>query len=414
MFLLTCVAVFFTIQRRRKHQLQINDNNSGESEVSSYPWLISAAGKNELSLYSPPSKLSLTDHLIDSIGHIINVTPKVKELVQKNNKILVKFKPEVMRKLSSGELTLLKAKNLPGKWRAIAVDSKNRKIASHGTLEVKDVKKINPAQLANAAFAVMSIITAQEYLDRINLQLGKLDRKVDTILRNYKNDKFGVSRGNIDYLMSIFPQLFDIPDEELKLYNEKIESIILQCYQQINSINIGFSSSIQKINQVEVKSMIKIDGQVTEITEELTNFEELVSLSLGNLEVMMICLKIKTDLNLGDQIINNNRIQQTEKYLKQIEDAENEFLKTANTKVAELKSKLRTDNQINKRKEKINLMIKNVKDRIKENMQDIIDLKHHKFNEMNQSFDLQVEHDNDGKIVAVYKLERKKPKKFGA
>jgi hypothetical protein len=230
----------------------------------------------------------------------------------------------------------------------------------------------------------MSIITAQEYLDRINQQLGKLDRKVDTILRNYKNDKFGLSRGNIDYLMSIFPQLFDIP------------------------------SLIQRINRLEVKSMIKIDGQVNEITEELTNFEEFVSLSLGNLEVMMICLKIKTDLNLGDQMINNNRIQQTEKYLKQIEDAENEFLQTANNKVIELKSRLRTDNQINKRKDKINSMIKNMKERLKENMQDIIDIKHHKLNEMNQSFDLQVEHDSDGEIVAVYKLERKNSNEIGA
>jgi hypothetical protein len=137
--LLVCGIVFFTIQRRKKHQIQINDYNSGGSEISSYPWLISAADKNELSLYSSPSKLSLTDRLLDSVGHIINATPKVKELVQKNKQIIVKFKPEVMRKLKSGELTLMTAKNSQDKLRAIAVGSKNKKIDSHGTIEVKDV-----------------------------------------------------------------------------------------------------------------------------------------------------------------------------------------------------------------------------------------------------------------------------------
>lgn len=131
------------------------------------PWEVQSYKSTDLTLYRQPESLTLTEHLKSHIGDVIRFSPNAKDIVKSEKKVIVKFSEEVLEKIKSGELSIMKKKGSADQFRAIAVDNKH-KIKNHGWLEIKDIKKVNPAQLANAVFGVMTVITAQEHLDKIN------------------------------------------------------------------------------------------------------------------------------------------------------------------------------------------------------------------------------------------------------
>ena len=171
----------------------------------------------DIGSYTPVETLPLTDTLKTNLSNVFKISSQAKDIVSTEKKVIVKFSDEIQKKLMSGELKVMKKKGTADQFRTIVVDSKHR-IKGHGWVETKDIKKINPAQLGNAVFGVMTVITAQEHLDKINKQLNTIDQKIDTLIRQYNNEKIGNIQGNIRYLKSILPSIQNA-DEKLPIYN---------------------------------------------------------------------------------------------------------------------------------------------------------------------------------------------------
>jgi hypothetical protein len=166
-------------------------------------------------------------------------------------------------------------------------------------------------QLANAALGVLTIITAQEHLDRINKQLTKIDGKIDMLLRQYNNDKIGKIQGSIHYLKSILSDLGNMSNN--KIYLTKIEDIAHQCYQEIQSTLQEFPRSINGIAASKEKAWFNIDDFIKKSTNQVSLFEQNMLLCLGNLEVLSICLKMRTDI-LGCSSVNEIRLSDIENW----------------------------------------------------------------------------------------------------
>lgn len=410
------VSVFLftaTILILKKTKLEVptvSDNHNiqpYEGEEFDPPWLVKIVDDKELSFYDPPKKIELTDNMKNSIGSLMKITNSANEIVNKEKKVILAFKPEIANGLKSGELQLLKPKGSTNEFFAIAKDNKG-KFAGQGRLEIQEVKSINPAKLANAALGVMSIVTAQEYLDRINQQLTNIDRKMDRLFRNIKNEKYGISKGNLEYLKSIFSGLDRFSEAEIIIYRNQIQSTIRESYQEVEKILRELPSIIEEVSKLDVKAMFKLEGNHNKISELIHNFGDFVSLALCNLEVMAISLKINHEMageSLAPSLLT---LQNVEHYLNQIRQFEKEFKPIVSTKVSNLNAWFRREKSISERQDKLNETINILNETITSGYSDIENIKDDQDLFLNSPFDLQIEYDDIGNMIAVYKLGKSK------
>ncbi len=402
------IIAFLIFKKFNKSELTINKQFDNENSLPiELPWEVQSINSTGLALYRQPESLTLTDHLKSHLGDVIRFSPNAKDIVKSEKKVIVKFSEEILEKVKSGELNVMKKKGSTNQFRAIAVDNKN-KIKDHGWLEIKDIKKVNPAQLANAFLGVMTVITAQEHLDKINKQLTIIDQKIDTLIRLYNNDKFGNIQGNIRYLKSILPSILN-HDEKLQIYVIKIEDISLTSYNEIESVLRELPFLINNASLIKEKAKFGIDKIVNEIKELTSTFEQKILLGYGNLEVMSVCLKIMNDLGNNSEV-NINRLADIENYYKQLTEYHNQFENILKDKNLALDATFRRNKTINKKKEEISKHLSYHYETIKINMSavnhHIIQLKSGDKDSIKGPVNLQVEYDESNNITAVYRLKQ--------
>lgn len=406
-FVLVIIS-YFLFYKFKSRNLSLNQNQiENESSIPiELPWEIQSYKSADLKVYRQPESLTLTDNLKSHLTNIIKVSPNAKEIVKSEKKVIVNFSEDVLEKIKSGELKIMKRKGSTDQFRAIAVDNKN-KINSHGWLEVKDVKKVNPAQLANVALGVMTVITAQEHLDKINKQLTVIDQKLDTLIRQYNNDKFGNIQGNIRYLKSILPSLLE-DDEKSNIYLIKIEDISLASYNEIESILRELPFLIENASQIEEKTKFGIDKIVNEISELASAFEQKVLLGYGNIEVMSVCLKIMNDLGNNSEV-NTNRLTDIENYYNQLNMYNNKFENILNDKNLSLDATFRRNKTIENKREEMKKHLsyhyKNINNNKMAVDQHILQLQSGEKYSINRPVNLQIEYDEMDNITAVYRLK---------
>lgn len=378
-----------------------------DSLLIELPWEVQSYKSTDLTLYHQPESLTLTEHLKSHIGDVIRFSPNAKDIIKSEKKVIVKFSEEVLEKIKSGELSIMKKKDSADQLRAIAVDNKH-KIKNHGWLEIKDIKKVNPAQLANAVLGVMTVITAQEHLDKINKQLTVIDQKIDTLMRQYNNDKFGNIQGNIRYLKSILPSILR-QDEKLPIYLIKIEDISSASYNEIESVLRELPFLINNASDIKEKAKFGIEKIVNEILALISTFEQKVLLGYGNLEVMSVCLKIMNDLGNSSEV-NTNRLADIECYYKQLSDYHNQFEKILNDKNLVLNATFRSNKTVENKKEDIKKHLSYHSETINNNMtavnQHIFQLKSDDKDSINLPVNLQIEYDEMDNIKSVYRLKQ--------
>ncbi|MBT2693537.1 hypothetical protein [Bacillus sp. ISL-55] len=379
-----------------------------DSLLTELPWEVQSFNSTDLTLYRKPESLILTDQLKSHIGEVIRFSPNAKDIVKSEKKVIVKFSEEVLEKIKSGELNIMKKQGTGDQFRAIAVDNKNR-IKNHGWLEIKDLKKVNPAQLANAVLGVMTVITAQEHLEKINKQLTVIDQKIDTLIRQYNNDKFGKIQGNIRYLKSILPSILN-QDEKLQTYLIKIEDFSSTAYNEIESILRELPLLINDASLIKEKAKFGLDRIVNDIKETIFTFEQKVLLGYGNLEVMSVCLKIMNDLGNNTEV-NINRLNDIENYYKQLNEYHNKYEKILKDKNLTLDATFRRNKIVNNKKEEIKKHLSYHYDTIYNNMsavnQQINQLKSKQKDLVEDPVNLQIEYDENDNITAVYRLKQK-------
>lgn len=371
------------------------------------PWEVQSYKSTDLTLYRQPESLTLTEHLKSHIGDVIRFSPNAKDIVKSEKKVIVKFSEEVLEKIKSGELSIMKKKGSADQFRAIAVDNKH-KIKNHGWLEIKDIKKVNPAQLANAVFGVMTVITAQEHLDKINKQLNVIDQKIDTLIRQYNNDKFGNIQGNIRYLKSILPSILR-QDEKLPIYLIKIEDISSASYNEIESVLRELPFLINNASHIQEKAKFGLEKIVNEIIDLASTFEQKILLGYGSLEVMSVCLKLMNDLGNNSEV-NINRLRDIENYYNQLTKYHNEFENILKNKNLALDATFRRNKTIEKKKEEIKKHLFCHYETINNNMsainQHIVELQNGDKDLINGPVNLQIEYDEMENITAVYRLKQ--------
>jgi len=387
--------------------INFENNNIGNvflNKEKNYPWVVNKMENEEMTIYNPPKKVELTDNIKYQISNIVKMTPSMKAIVQKENKLILKFKDEIAEKLKTGELKQVKVKNGTGN-RAIAANQKGR-FVGHGKWEIKEIKKVNPAHLANAALGVMSAITAQEYLERINQQLDKIDRKIDTLLRLIRNDKYGINKGNIEYLKLIYTDLVNASEESILIYRGQVQQIIRETYQQIESTLIEIPAILKTLSSIDVNTLFKMDINEDKITESVKNFENFLSLALGNLEVLAISIKLNNELSEDTNQMNIANLSKINVIFNNIKNYENQFTNIVNSKVDNFNAKFRTEKAVSKRQDNLRSILAKLKEELQVCYENVDDIILDKGVNYRSQFDLQIEYDESGEIINIHRLDK--------
>ncbi|PYZ94879.1 hypothetical protein CR194_04965 [Salipaludibacillus keqinensis] len=402
-------------QDRLEKTIRGENNNESHEEVnaltdipSELPWEVKGIDSFEIKKYERQQLVPLNRNIKDNINNLVKLTPSAADIVKTDKKVIIKFSKEIVEKMKSGELTLMKTKGATNELRALAVDHKN-KIRGHGSITVKNMKKLNPAQLANVALGVMTIISAQEHLEKINQRLNVIDNKVKTLLRYNRNDKLGRIQGAVRYLKTILPEL---QKEDITInhaYFAKMEDIYLVCYQELQSIFIEQPTIINNIKNVKEVLKYDLDSVVTEIETIATTFEKDLSLCFGNIELMVICLNMRTYIEGTDEV-NLIRLDDIENDYKKTINHLDEFNRITKEKQMKLDGKFRFESAVTERKAKLEEKITYLNKKITKNIIDmdeqLIQLKQRKNADLKAPIDLQVEYDETGEITALYKLNK--------
>ncbi|WP_174615174.1 hypothetical protein [Virgibacillus ihumii] len=372
-------------------------------------WEIWSANTGNIQEYKPSTSIKITDGLNEQINNIISLTPQAKEIVQKDKEIIIHFKNDVINKIKSGELKVMKKGNSLNEFRPLAVDG-NNKIRGQGWIELKDAKKLNPTQLANVALGAMTVITAQEHLESINKQLTKIDSKVNMLLKHLSYEKIGKIEGSLRYLRTILSEVQENSKFQSVHYN-RVENITHQTYNEIHMLFSNIRDILNEVNNVEMKTIYKADIQVDSLKDISNRYEQTMHLCLGFLEVLNVCLNLKLEITpiLSS---NENRISDVEHYLNELIKIESRFMKYFNEKIDSIGVKfnirLKRAEYIEKRKKELNKQLDYLREKMK---QEIINFKQSKdnlkkdTNFLNESVDLKIDYDTGGNISAIYKLE---------
>lgn len=423
------VVVFFTVkffkivegykikskQDKLEKTIMVESNNESHEEVNiltdvptELPWEVKTVDSFNINEYERPQLVPLNRNLKDNINNLVKLAPTATDIVKTDKKIIIKFSKEILDKVNSGELTLMKTKGTANEFRTMVVDSKN-KIRGHGSIEIKNAKRLNPAQLANVALGVMTIISAQEHLENINQRLNIIDNKVNTLLRYNRNDKLGRIQGAVRYIKSILPELKKGDITNNHAYFAKIEDIYLVCYQELQAIFIEQPTIINNIKNVKEVIKYDLDSVVTEVETIAMTFEKDLSLCFGNLELMVICLNMRTYIEGTDEVSILRLTDIENDYKKTINHLE-DFNRITKEKQIKLDGKFRFESAVNKRKktleEKIIYLNNNITKNIIEMEEQLTQLKQGENSDLNELIDLQVEYDEAGEITALYKLKK--------
>src|SRR5690606_36884875 len=118
-------------------------------------------------------------------------------------------------------------------------------------------------------------------------QLNTMDKKIDSLIRKYHNDKLGFIYGSVRYLKSILPSL--VAQNHLSdVYLIKIEDISSEAYNQLESVLLELNTLITEISKFK-NTKFKIDGNIEDVKNLYLNFEEQLLIGYGSLELISIC-----------------------------------------------------------------------------------------------------------------------------
>lgn len=368
------------------------------------PWEISTLNSSEIQSFNPQKPLVLTDHLKSYVGEIIKSSPTASDLVRTEKKVIIKFNKEVMDKLNNGELKIMRKSGSLNKFRPIAIDNK-QKIRAHGWTETKDIKKVNPAQLANIAFGVMTVVTSQEHLDRINKQLNTMNNKMDTLLRKYNNDKFGFTHGNIRYLKAIMPSIIAQDTLSNKYFN-KIEDISSGAYIQLESVLMELNILINEISKFK-NTKFKIDENIEGVKNLYLDFEEQLLIGYGTLELISVCLKLANDFDSNSDV-SRNKLSDIENFYKKLDKINSQFEYSISIKASELDATFRRRKTIQTKKQEINKQYlyhrKIMESHQSTTQQHVYQLKAGDAIPLIESLNLQIEYDENDNLIAAYRI----------
>jgi hypothetical protein len=104
------------------------------------PWKVKSLDGFEIKEYESSKQVPLNRNLKDNINNLVKLTPSAIDIVETDKKVIIKFSKDILDKVKSGELTLMKTKGKANEFRPIVVDSKH-KIRGHGSIELKNKKK---------------------------------------------------------------------------------------------------------------------------------------------------------------------------------------------------------------------------------------------------------------------------------
>jgi len=127
---------------------------------------------------------------------VLKALPTTAAVIEGSQRYILKFSPEVMRGLKTGEYTLPFADKYQDGYYVVA-RSKDMTIVEHGRVGKAG---LSPIGLSVIVWQALTIITLTKHLSDINKQLQDLNSKVDDIKKFLEEKEFSKIYGYYDYL----------------------------------------------------------------------------------------------------------------------------------------------------------------------------------------------------------------------
>jgi len=127
---------------------------------------------------------------------VLKALPTTAAVIEGSQRYILKFSPEVMRGLKTGEYTLPFADKYQDGYYVVA-RSKDMTIIEHGRVGKAG---LSPIGLSVVVWQALTIITLTKHLSDINKQLQDLNSKVDDIKNFLEEKEFSKIYGYYDYL----------------------------------------------------------------------------------------------------------------------------------------------------------------------------------------------------------------------
>jgi hypothetical protein len=163
---------------------------------------------------------------------------------------VVRFAPEIARRLGSGSATLMRS--LDGGVRAIAVGADGR-IIGQGTLIAQT--GLGFAAAATAVWQVLALVTAQYYLVGISHTLTAIEEQLDAIRARMDDHEAATLLNNFKRLRSIQAALADgrLTDLDVQSFVATVDTIDGECGRIMETYLIGMERGHQRMRTMNLQ-----------------------------------------------------------------------------------------------------------------------------------------------------------------
>ncbi len=250
---------------------------------------------------------------------------------------LMSFSPAVAQGLATGNYDL--ARSAEGGFRAYAMGPDG--VVGQGSLHAIDGVQAVAATLA--VWQVLSIITAQYHLHKINTQLQTLAQGIAAIRQWLENSRRGRLHGKHSYLNGLFEDVAGqrLTPQDVSTHRHQLETVEREVLEELHAIDADLRDFVASVPQTPMTNRFGTERDVVAIEQRMDELSDLLQQRQLALRVRGVAVQILGALP-GTQHIANARITRISDDLKSpdhVSDAEPALRSLIETKIqSKLKS----------------------------------------------------------------------------
>jgi len=161
------------------------------------------------------------------------------------------FSKEVRTKLGTGAYSYMPVRaeeNVSAGVRALAVDTRSRKIVEQGRL----LRKVNPAVVVAATFQLASIATAQKYLADIEKRLAGIEQALGDLHRFFRHELDATVESQLRHLQGMASTIrsCELTERNLAVYAIKLEDAEVECSRIMVQLRRLFADEVARFGNL--------------------------------------------------------------------------------------------------------------------------------------------------------------------
>lgn len=237
------------------------------------------------------------------------------------------FKPGVLEQASG----LMRARE--GGQYAIAINRHGRILGQGKLVPTSGVGALTSAM---AVWQVMSLVTAQVYLDEINERLREIERGIDAIRAWLEADKIATLLNAQRYVAELRDAFAtrSLTEHDMAGFQQQLERLWVDCGQVETALRLLLDQQAEQFRQLDLGSFWGLDSQVAAAQGGIARYERLAQAYLLSLRTRAVLVCGRAALPLSQEI-TAQRIQLLHDALRQHNAREQHFFTVARTHVRE-------------------------------------------------------------------------------